>query len=92
MIYRLKKNFELLYDVLWEDVFLDKLDIDHIIPISTATTESDLFKLNHYTNLQLLYYKDNRFVKSDKLLWELDRSSSEFYLEFKEVLENDKSL
>jgi len=29
-------------------------DIDHIIPISSAITENDIIKLNHYTNLQPL--------------------------------------
>lgn len=35
-------------------------DIDHIIPISSATTKEDLIKLNHYTNLQPLCSKVNR--------------------------------
>jgi len=26
-------------------------DINHIIPISSAKTEDDIIKLNHYTNL-----------------------------------------
>lgn len=38
-------------------------DIDHIIPISSAKTEEDLIKLNHYTNLQPLCSYVNRFVK-----------------------------
>lgn len=29
-------------------------DIDHIIPVSSAKTEEDVIKLNHYTNLQPL--------------------------------------
>lgn len=41
-------------------------DIDHIIPISSAKTEEDVFKLNHYTNLQPLCSKLNRDIKSDK--------------------------
>jgi hypothetical protein len=45
-------------------------DIDHIIPISSAKTEDELIKLNHYTNLQPLCSKINRFVKRDKL-WNL---------------------
>jgi hypothetical protein len=45
----------------WENYGVDKRtkikpkmtwDIDHIIPISTATTKEDVIKLNHYTNLQ----------------------------------------
>lgn len=40
-------------------------DIDHITPISSAKTEEDLYKLNHYTNLQPLCSKVNRDIKKD---------------------------
>lgn len=39
--------------------------IDHIIPISWAETEEDVYKLNHFTNLQPLYWLDN-IKKSNK--------------------------
>jgi len=42
-------------------------DIDHIIPISTAKTEEELIKLNHYTNLQPLCSYTNRIIKRDRL-------------------------
>jgi hypothetical protein len=42
-------------------------DIDHIIPLSTAKTEEDLIKLNHYSNLQPLCSYINRFVKKNNL-------------------------
>jgi len=38
--------------------------IDHIIPISTATSPEDVIRLNHYTNLQPLWAEDN-IKKSD---------------------------
>lgn len=41
-------------------------DIDHIIPLSTAVTEEDVIKLNHYTNLQPLCSKINRDIKRNK--------------------------
>ena len=41
-------------------------DIDHIIPISSAKTEDDIIKLNHYSNLQPLCSKINRDIKKDK--------------------------
>ncbi len=40
-------------------------DIDHIIPISSAITETDIIRLNHYTNLQPLCSYTNRWVKKD---------------------------
>lgn len=41
-------------------------EIDHIIPISSAKTESDIMRLSHYTNLQPLWKEENR-RKSDKM-------------------------
>ncbi|MCA9748413.1 MAG: hypothetical protein KC414_04860 [Romboutsia sp.] len=43
-----------------------KIDIDHIIPLAKAKTFSEVIKLNHYTNLQLLPSKYNRDIKRDK--------------------------
>jgi hypothetical protein len=40
--------------------------MDHIIPISSAETEEDVYRLNHYTNFQPLYWLDN-IRKGDKL-------------------------
>jgi len=42
-------------------------DIDHIIPVSSASTEEELIRLNHYTNLQPLCSKINRDIKKDKV-------------------------
>ena len=38
-------------------------DIDHIIPLKTATCEADIIRLNHYTNLRPLCSYYNRFIK-----------------------------
>lgn len=42
-------------------------DMDHITPISTAVTEEDVIKLNHYTNFQPLCSKINRDIKKNIL-------------------------
>tara|TARA_R100000656_G_scaffold123901_1_gene101001 strand:+ start:1664 stop:2419 length:756 start_codon:yes stop_codon:yes gene_type:complete len=54
------------------------MDLDHIIPISSAETEEDILKLNHYTNFQLLPADYNRWVKSCKLF---DKQHFEGWLE-----------
>jgi len=41
------------------------IDIDHIIPVSSANTEEEVIKLNHYTNFQLLPTEYNRYIKID---------------------------
>ena len=38
-------------------------DIDHVKPLSTAKTEEDIIRLNHYSNLQPLCSKINRDIK-----------------------------
>jgi len=45
-------------------------DLDHIIPISSAETEEDIIRLNHYTNFQPLCSKINRDIKKHKLIYE----------------------
>jgi hypothetical protein len=45
----------------------DGWHLDHIIPISSATTEEDVIKLNHYTNFQPLWAKDN-LSKHNKII------------------------
>jgi hypothetical protein len=55
-------------------------DIDHIIPLSTAKTENDIYRLNHYTNLQPLCSYINRYIKKDnydcldEVIWSLSIS------------------
>lgn len=41
--------------------------IDHIIPLSSANTEEEVYKLCHYTNLQPLWAEDN-LKKGSKIL------------------------
>ena len=43
-------------------------DIEHIIPTSSALTESELIQLNHYSNLRPYCSYANRFIKKDKLV------------------------
>ena len=45
----------------------EPVHIDHIIPLSSAETEEDMYKLCHYTNLQYLKPEDN-LAKSDSIL------------------------
>lgn len=47
------------------DTFNYGWDVDHIIPVSSGTTEEEVVKLNHYTNLRPLCSKINRDVKRD---------------------------
>lgn len=42
-------------------------DFDHIIPVSSAVTEDDVIRLNHYTNIRPLCSKVNRDEKRDTL-------------------------
>ena len=41
--------------------------IDHIIPLSSAKTEEEIYKLNHYTNLQPLW-KQEKLSKGNKII------------------------
>jgi hypothetical protein len=45
-------------------------DIDHITPISSAASQQEILKLNHYTNLQPLCSYTNRYIKKDNLIYE----------------------
>lgn len=65
---RLRQHIErqFLKGMNWEN--RDQWHIDHIIPLSTAKTEEDVIRLNHYTNLRPLWAKDN-LEKSDKVLY-----------------------
>lgn len=49
----------------WENYGHNTWHIDHIIPLASAKTEEELYKLCHYTNLQPLWAEDN-FSKGAK--------------------------
>jgi len=40
-------------------------DLDHIIPLSSGVSESDIIKLNHFTNIQPLCSYVNRVIKTN---------------------------
>jgi hypothetical protein len=52
-------------------------ELDHKIPVSLGKTEEEIIKLNHYTNFQPLWKKDN-IVKSDKVLPEFEYLVKEY--------------
>ena len=51
--------------MLWENY--GKWHVDHIIPLSSANSEEEVYKLCHYTNLQPLWGVDN-LKKGTKIL------------------------
>jgi hypothetical protein len=62
----LKKYLENKFtDGMCWDLMGSHIHIDHIVPLSSANTEEELYKLCHYTNLQPLWAKDN-LSKSNK--------------------------
>ncbi len=44
-------------------------DLDHILPLSSAECEEDVYKLNHHSNIQPLCSYVNRNVKRDIIDW-----------------------
>lgn len=41
------------------DNYADYWELDHITPISWALNDDEIYKLNHYTNFQPMYWRDN---------------------------------
>lgn len=66
----LKTHIENLFTegMSW-DLMGEHIHIDHIIPLSSAKNEEDVYKLCHYTNLQPLWAKYN-LMKNGKILTE----------------------
>ena len=64
-----KKHIESQFKegMTWENHNRYGWHLDHIIPCASAKTEEELIKLNHYTNYQPLWAKDN-MTKGTKLL------------------------
>ena len=54
-------------------------ELDHKVPVSLGKTEEEIIKLNHYTNFQPLWRKDN-IIKSDKVLPEFNHLVKEYIL------------
>lgn len=67
-IKHLLQTFKDNYGYEWDSI--EKVHIDHIIPLATAKTEEEVLKLNNYKNLQLLKESDN-LHKSNKLNWSI---------------------
>jgi len=55
---------------------LKEIHIDHKVPLATAKTYEDVVRLNHYTNLQPLWAKDN-IRKSNKLNYVIQEKQNE---------------
>jgi len=68
----LEKQF--VSGMTWEN--RGKWHIDHIIPLSSAKTEEELYKLCHYTNLQPLWAEDN-LRKSNKIVEQFNNKKSD---------------
>jgi hypothetical protein len=70
LLIHLKETYKRNYGVEWDGK--EKVHIDHIIPLATATDENDVKRLCNYKNLQLLKEKDN-LEKRDKLDYKIKR-------------------
>jgi len=62
----LEKQF--IDNMCWENYGYYGWHIDHIIPLSSASNEEELYKLCHFTNLQPLWAEDN-LKKGNKLIY-----------------------
>ena len=60
------KTWEKRYGKKWDG---EPYHIDHIVPLATAKNETDILRLCHYTNLQMLTPEENMSKKA-RLDWE----------------------
>lgn len=58
----------------------DKWNIDHIIPLASAKTVKDLYRLSHFTNLQPMWQPEN-ITKSDKMPEEMTTFLAALYFQ-----------
>jgi hypothetical protein len=65
----IKKHLENQFSegMSWDNYGVNGWHIDHIIPLSLAKDENEIYKLCHYTNLQPLWGSDN-LKKGNKIL------------------------
>jgi hypothetical protein len=80
----LKNTFETNYAIKWNESYIKLLNIDHINPISLAMNEKEVYELNHYTNLQFLYKRDN-LQKNNNLDWKLDLTKTKLFDNIKKL-------
>ena len=62
------KDFEMYLEV----DYTEGMNLDHVVPVSWATTDEEVYCLNHFSNFQILTAeenmdKGNRFVKQNNL-------------------------
>ena len=53
-------------DMTWDN-YGQIWDIDHIVPLTYAKNDEEMYKLCHYTNLQPMYTLENRNIKREKI-------------------------
>jgi len=68
--------------ITWENY--GKWHLDHIVPVSLASTEEEIIKLNHYKNFQPMWGPENN-SKSNKIIHEM--ITPELQEKYKEMLQ-----
>ena len=70
--------------ITWENY--GKWHLDHIVPVSLASTEEEIIKLNHYKNFQPMWGSENN-SKNDKIIHEM--ITPELQEKYKEILQRN---